>query len=217
MIQKQKSFCRRPWHSDDSGLVKCFSQINVEDVEDRGIHLCFHTAASFLKQDGIECSDPNGFYWPELSLRNFSIKNVRNGDALFINDGVIGETLFNLTLADGKITDLVDSNAITLDHLNLDVLTLSDLLIKDKIKISNCKINKIIITNSTLDITLLNTKVEYIELWNSIVLGLPMTLTPRVFPSKKIAGLRGSLAVNVVIDGVVYTASASSLILIPVE
>lgn len=203
-----KAFSRRPWDLLDNGLIRHYDNIHVEGPPDgaRGIYLCLHTRKDFLQQNNIECVSDDGFYWESLILENFSVKDVKNADGVFITDGKIRDKKLELSVINGTITGLVNSRAISITYLNLTRLYIENLSTTGTIDFRNCDIDKLVITDSkNLKFSSADCKLRAIELRGCEAVDVScFGIKPEIFPYTEKQTVFGALAINISIDGAIY-------------
>lgn len=218
MIQKGRTFSRRPWDAGDHGIIKHFDGIHLEDSGSRGFYLAMHTAKGFLKQQNIGCESDDGFWWEGLVIENFIIQGIIGGDAIYVTDGIIKACKPDLTIKRGEILNLTNSKAITLDHLALGTLCICNLKTDGIINLQNTTVEKLKIVNcSGLTFACTDSKALAIEYWHSEKIDTScLGIEPSLYNiGSANQDIHAAVSVNVMIDGILYGADIPTVQLTP--
>lgn len=209
-----KRLARRPWSLMDSGFITHIDGVTTKNLKDtQAFYLCMHTSQAFLNENGRGCNDPRGWFWPKLIVENFSISNLIQSTGILVTDGILQDIDTTLSIQNGIFLNLdKDSIPIIIRAVNFSIATIRNLVF------SNVT-NKIIDINTCLGKTLIldhltgikvkrteNSRIDNIVCTDCIELDLTDWEKDTAIKTVTTAGIKGSFALHVMIDGKLYKA-----------
>lgn len=226
MIFNGKSFVRRPWEATEAGFIRHVDGVAVTNITGgKAMAFALHSATDFLVENGKDCKDPAGWYWPALVVENFSIAGLIKSDGIMITEGnQIPEIKHDITIRNGTIarTDK-DSTPFCLQFINFNRIAIESITMIDVshpvLSLRNCDGEVLALTDCNgLIIKNDGASIKRIEMQRctGIDLGDFKGMDTQILnfgDPKKAVGteIKGSMAIIVVVNGEAYKAEAANL------